>query len=74
MRDHPTVPERFVDFVNAMWVLVTTATETYKERYKGSSHSSSSSKSSLEAEIRDDEGLTEAGKRLKRVMRRYSNM
>ena len=70
MRDDPAVPERFVGFVDAMWVLVTTATKTYKERYEGSSHSSSSSKSRLEAEIRDDEGLTEAGKRLKRVMRK----
>ena len=70
MRDHPTVPKRFVGFVDTMWVLVTMATETYKERYEGSSHSSSSSKSRLEAEIRDDEGLTEAVKRLKRVMRK----
>ena len=70
MRDHPAIPERFVGFVDAMWVLVTTATETYKERYEGSSHSSSSSKSRPEPEIRDDEGLTEAGKRLKRVMRK----
>ena len=70
MRDHPTRPERFVGFVDAMWVLVTMATETYKERKEGSSHSSSSSKRRLEAEIRDDEGLTEAGKRLKLVMRK----
>ena len=70
MRDHPTDPERFIRFVDTLWVLVTTATETYKERYEGSSHSSSSSKSRPEAEIRDDEGLTEAGKRLKRVMRK----
>ena len=70
MRDPPTVPERFVGFVDAMWVLVTTATETYKERYEGSSQPSSSSKSRLEAEIRDDESLMEAGKRLKRVMRK----
>ena len=68
MRDPPTVPERFVSFVDAMWVLVTPVTATYKERYEGSGQSSSSSKSRLEAEIRDDEGLTEAGKRLKRVM------
>ena len=59
MRDPLAVPERFVGFVDAMWVLVTTAMETYKERYEGSSQSSSSAKSRLEAEIRDDEGLTE---------------
>ena len=70
MQDPPPVPERFVGFVDAMWVLVTTAMDNYKERYEGSSRSSSSSKSRLDAEIRDDEGLTEAGRRLKRVMRK----
>ena len=70
MQDLAAIPDRFVGFVEAMWVLVATATETYKERYEGSNQSSSSSRSRLEAEIRDDEGLTEAGKRLKRVMRK----
>ena len=37
IQDPPTVPERFLGFVDAIWVLVTTATETYKERYEGSS-------------------------------------
>ena len=70
MRDPMTVPERFVVFADIMWVLVTTATEAYKERCEGSGRWLSSSRSRVEAEILEDEGLTEAGKRLKRVTRK----
>ena len=70
MQDSGLIPGRFVGFVQAMWALVTTATTTnYKERYEPSADLLSSSKSHHEAQIRDEEGLPEVGKRLKRVTR-----
>ena len=46
------------------------ATASYKERYEGTSGSSSTSGSQKESDVRLEEGLSEAGKRLKKAMRR----
>ena len=70
VKDSEAVSDRFVGLVEALRTLVATSTSMYKERYEGSSSSSSSSRGRHEAGIRDEAGLTEAGKRLKRVMRK----
>ena len=68
--DCAQVSERFHNLVQALWTLVFSATASYKERYEGTSGSSSTSGSQKESDVRLEEGLSEAGKRLKKAMRR----
>ena len=68
--DSAQVSERFHTLVQALWTLVFSATASYKERYEGTSGSSSTSGSQKESDVRLEEGLSEAGKRLKKAMRR----
>ena len=53
-----------------LWTLAVRATASYKERYEGMTGSSSTSGSQKESDVRLEEGLSEAGKRLKKAMRR----
>ena len=68
--DSAQVSERFHNLVQALWTLVFSATASYKERYEGTSGSSSTSGSQKESDVRLEEGPSEAGKRLKKAMRR----
>ena len=68
--DSAQVSERFQALVQALWTLVFSATASYKERYEGTYGSSSTYGSLKELDVRLEEGLSEAGKCLKKAMRR----
>ena len=69
MKDSEVVPERY-EGLEALWTLVASASSMYNERYEGSFSLSGASKGRHQAEIRTNEGLKEAGKKLKQVMRK----
>ena len=66
--DSAQVSERFHTLVQALWTLVFSATASYKQRCEGTTGSSSTSGSQKESDVRLEEGLSEAGKRLKKAM------